>query len=286
LSDKHIYFYGAFDGTVHKVILTDEYGDVNFWLLPFIKPASVYGLFEDKKIESYDDVIMTAIEAADIDYSARNVLISHQFYTKTGVKPDQSDSELNLVGGLDAVNSEIIEGFDYVALGHLHRKQGVGSEHICYCGSPIKYSFSEWQHEKFVTLAELSEKGNLSIEYLPLSPLHDMREIRGELDTLISDEVSSLADREDYLRVILTDEAELIDPMGRLRSVYPNIMDLGYENSKTSIDISDIKADIDAIKKLSVYELFGEFFLDVQGTTMSIEQAEIVNELLEMVDEE
>ena len=286
LSYKRIFFYGAFDIRAHKVALADEYGEVNFWLMPFIKPTMVRGMFGEKEIENYDDIIKTALEAADIDYSSRNVLVSHQFYTKAGITPTRSESELNPVGGLDAVDAEIIERFDYAALGHLHGRQGVGSEHVRYCGSPIKYSFSEWRHEKSITLVEIGNKGELTVKNLPLIPLHDMREIKGEIDTLISDEISALADKEDYLRVILTDEDEIIDPMGKLRSVYPNIMSLDFENSRTSIDISAILPSSETAGELSAYELFGEFFLEIQGSTMSEEQAGIVRSILERSDEE
>ena len=286
LSDKRLFFYSTFNGSLHKVALSDEYGEVNFWLLPFIKPSVVRGMFVEREIESYDDAITAAVETTDIDYAARNVFVSHQFYTKAGITPVRSESELNPVGSLDAVDAGIIELFDYVALGHLHGRQGVGAEHIRYSGSPIKYSLSEWRHEKSVTLVELNEKGSMTISALPLVPIHDMREIKGELKKLISDEVSTIVDKEDYLRVILTDEDEIIDPMGKLRSVYPNIMSLGFENSRTNVDIDAIIADVETVERLSHYELFGEFFLGAQGSTMSAEQVEIVRELLETEGEE
>jgi exonuclease SbcD len=254
--------------------------------MPFIKPAMVRGMLGEKEIESYDDVVAAVVEAAAVDYTARNVLVSHQFYTKAGITPTRSESELNPVGGIDAVDAGFIEKFDYVALGHLHGRQGIGSQHIRYCGSPIKYSFSEWRQEKSVTLVELGKKGDLSVKALPLTPLHDMREIKGEIDKLMSGEISSLADKEDYIRVILTDEEEIIDPMGKLRSVYPNIMNLDFENTRTGIDVAAIAADTESTEKLSAYDLFSEFFLEVQGSTMSDEQAEIVRSLLERPDEE
>ena len=281
LSDKQLHFYGTFDGMLRKVVLSDEHGEINFWLLPFVKPSSIRGLFGETEIESYDDVISAAIESANIDCSSRNVLVSHQFYTKAGLALVRSESELNPVGGLDAVDAGIVERFDYVALGHLHGRQNTGAKHIHYCGSPIKYSLSEWQHEKSITLVEMGEKGDLNINFLPLSPIHDMREIKGELEKLINDEISNLADKKDYLRVILTDKEYFIDPIGKLRSVYPNIMSLDFESSRTNIDITAIATDIDTMKKLEPYELFGEFFLDVQGSAMSEEQSEIVRELLE-----
>nr|AGS54134.1 exonuclease SbcD [uncultured bacterium contig00021] len=280
LAEKRLFFYGAFDGAIHKVPVTDEFGEVNFWLLPFIKPSDVRGKLGEEKIESHHDAVAAVLKTAKIDYSARNVLVSHQFYTRAGVTPIRSESELNSLGGLDAVDAGLIERFDYTALGHLHGGQGVGSKHIRYCGSPVKYSFSELQQQKSVTVVEIREKGNLTVNTLPLKPIHDMREIKGRLETLTGGKFSSPSDKEDYLRVILTDEEEIIDPIGKLRSVYPNIMSLCFENSRTSIDISAITADTEVMKKLSPYELFSEFFLKIQGGTMSEGQVEIVRELL------
>lgn len=273
LTDKQIFFDGIFNGAMQKIILSDEFGSVNFWLLPFVKPSLGVG--------SYEDVINTALTASGINYNMRNVLISHQFYTKPNVTPIRSESELSPVGGLDAVNAGIVEKFDYVALGHLHGRQRVGERHIRYCGSPLKYSFSEIGQQKSVTVVEIKEKGELAIDSLPLIPLHDMREIKGEIDKLMSDEISSLADKEDYLRVILTNEDEIIDPMGKLRSVYPNVMSLSIENSRANIDISAIEPAIETVEQFSTYELFEEFFLTVQGTQMEEKQGEIVRNLLE-----
>ena len=268
LSGRRLFFYSAFDGAIRKITLADAYGDVNFWLLPFIKPSSAACFAE-------------ALEAADIDYSGRNVLVSHQFYTKAGLVPIRSESELTPVGGLDAVDAGLIERFDYAALGHLHGRQSVGAEHIRYCGSPVKYSLSEWRQEKSATLVVLKEKGDLTVAPLPLAPIHDMREIKGELDRLVSDEVSALADKNDYLRVVLTDEDELVDPLGKLRCVYPNIMSLDFENTRTGIDIAAMMSDAKTMGALSYYDLFSEFFLEAQGSVMNPAQAAIVRGLLE-----
>jgi len=281
LSDKRLYIHSAFDGKAGKVALRDEFGTVNFWLLPFIKPVAVRALPGDVEIESYDDAVAVALEASDIDYTARNVLVSHQFYTKAGITAVRSESELTPVGGLDAVDAGLIERFDYVALGHLHKSQSVGSENIRYCGSPVKYSFSEWLHEKTVTIVELGKKGELTVSTHPIAPIHDMREIKGDLDVLMSDEAVTLADAGDYIRAILTDEDEIIDAVGKLRSVYPNLMGLNFENSKTAIDVGAISADIETVENLSPYDLFCEFFLGVQGSAMSPEQDALVRELLE-----
>ena len=281
LADKRLFICGAFDGAVSRAVLTDEYGDVNFWLLPFIRPISVRGLFGDREISAHGEAVAAAIEAAGVDYSARNVLVSHQFYTKAGADPVRSESEINPAGGLDAVDVSIIERFDYAALGHLHGGQNVGGDNCRYAGSPLKYSFSEIRHEKSVSLAELREKGNLSVSALPLTPLHDMREIKGPLSELISGEVSSLADKNDYLRVILTNEEEIVDPIGKIRGVYPNVMALSFENARAGIDVAEISANSERVSSLSPYELFGEFFLEVNGSTMSGEQAALAKRLMD-----
>jgi len=281
LSDKKLFLCGSFDGKLNKLVLADKHGEVNFWLLPFVKPLSVRGFFGNSDIETYDAALAAVLETADIDYTARNVLVSHQYYTKASVTPVRSESELNPVGGLDAIDSGLIERFDYVALGHLHGAQSVGKPHIRYAGSPVKYSFSEWRQEKSASLVTLNEKGSLDITALPLTPIHDMREIKGEIDKLMNSEVSSLADKEDYLRVILTDEEEIIDPMGKLRSVYPNVMSLDFDNSRKRIDLDTVAIGAEKVETLSPYDLFSEFFLEAQGSTMNAEQAEIVRELLE-----
>ena len=322
LADKRLFIFGR-SGAIERVTLADEYGNVHFYLLPFVKPAMVRGLFrsagreesepqmstEDAEtlynsietlssqensgqqqdgaasqretIDTYGAAVSALLSSADIDYGARNVLVSHQFYTRAGVTPERSESELSPIGGLDAVDSGLIAGFDYAALGHLHGRQSVGAEHIRYSGSPVKYSFSEWRQSKSVFLVELKEKGDLTVTPLPLAALHDMREIRGELDTLLSEEISEQADARDYLRVVLTDEDELIDPLGKLRSIYPNIMSLGFDNARTQIEADSISSSIQSVETLSQYDLFCEFFLETQGSVMTAEQAEIVSGILD-----
>lgn len=285
LSERKLHLCGVFDGKLRSVTLSDEYGNLKFWLLPFIKPSGVRGMFVDKKIEGYTDAINAVLESVDIDYSERNILLSHQFYTLAGITPIRSESEINPVGGLDAVDAGLLSKFDYVALGHLHGSQSV-RENVCYAGSPIKYSFSEWKQEKSVKLVEIKEKGTITFTALPLKPLRDMREIKGPLEQLLSDEVSSKGNKEDYLRVILTDEEEIIDPMGKIRSVYHNVMALDFENSRTRIDVSGTPLGTDQLERLSPYDLFSEFFLEMSGAVMSEEQAKIVRELLETEVEE
>ena len=285
LSQRKLHLCGVFDGILHSVTLSDAHGDVTFWMLPFIKPSGIHGLFADREIDSYTDTIKAVLESADIDYSKRNILLSHQFYTAAGVTPIRSESEINPVGGLDAVDAGLLAKFDYVALGHLHGSQGVGGN-VRYAGSPVKYSFSEWKQTKVVMLVQIEEKGNVTITALPLTPLRDMREIKGSLEKLLSDEFSAQGNKEDYLRIILTDEDEIIDPMGKIRSVYPNVMALDFENSHTHIDVSGNPLNTDQLEKLSPYDLFSEFFLEMSGGVMSEEQVQIVRELLEKEGEE
>jgi exonuclease SbcD len=281
LANSGVYVCGAFDGGVRRVEFSDEYGAVNFWLLPFIRPLSAMGLLGGREVATYSEAVAAAIGSAGVDCSARNVLVSHQFYVKAGAEPLRSESEISAVGGLDAVDAGIIEKFDYAALGHLHGCQSVGGSHCRYAGSPLKYSFSEVHQEKSISVVEMGEKGKVAVSTLPLVPLHDMREIRGPLSKLISDEVASLADREDYLRVILTDEGEIADPMGKVRSVYPNVMAPSFDNARANIDVAGISADSERVSALSPYELFSEFFLAVSACAMSAGQAALVRRLMD-----
>lgn len=287
LSDKRIYMCGMFEGKMQGVTLSDEHGKVNFWLLPFVKPSSVRGIFGGNRgrieIESYGDAFAAALEGADIDWSERNVLVSHQFFVKAGFSPVRSESEMNSLGGLDSIDCSILEKFDYVALGHLHGAQKVGAGHIRYAGSPVKYSFSEMRHEKHISMVELNRKGSFNVTALPLIPLHDMREFKGSFDSLMAN-AASLTDKEqkDYIRIILTDEEEIFDPVGKIRSFYPNVMMLEFENLRAGIDVAKIASEYEQAEQLSPYELFGEFFLDVNGSVMSEEQAKIVMEVFEM----
>jgi len=283
LTDKQLFLCGSFSGSLQKVTLTDEYGEINFWLLPFIKPLTVNSFFEDQPIENYDEALDAAIKTANINYSTRNVLVAHQFFTKAGLEPIRSDSELNPVGGLDAINTGLIEQFDYVALGHLHGTQKVGADHIRYAGSPLKYSFSEIKQPKYAILVEINQKNTVvSTKNLPLTPLHDMCEIKGKIEEILNNDFASRVNKEDYLHIILTNEEEIIDPMEKIRSIYPNVMKYTPENSRTKNDPTTIDTQqTTETTQLSAYDLFTEFFLNVCKYPMSSEQEKIVKELLE-----
>lgn len=281
LSEMRLHICGTFDGKMKPITLSDEFGKVNFYLLPFIKPIIVRGYCSDKEIESYDDAIRMILENIEIKVEERNILVSHQFFTKKGMDLERSDSEINIVGGIDEIDASILSLFDYVALGHLHGSQKVGAENIRYAGSPIKYSFSECKQNKCVLMIDIKEKGDITVKELPLKAIHDLREIKGKFDELLRADIAMVGNKDDYLRIVITDDDEIIDPMNKLRSVYPNAMVLGFENSRTSIELEKIGSSAENIESLSEYDLFSQFYTDITGCTMTEEQAAIIHNLLD-----
>lgn len=225
-----IHISPVYDGTLAPVTLHDEFGPVHVWLLPFVKPAHVRRWFPDADIESYTDAVAEAVAHMDIDTAARNVLVTHQFVTGG----TRSGSEELSVGGTDNVDSGVFAPFDYVALGHLHGAQHIGRETIRYAGSPLKYSFSEARQHKSVTVVTLGEKGDVQVRTVALTPLRELREIRGSYDELTARSFyEHTTYRSDYLHLILTDEQDVFDAMSRLRTIYPYLMTLDYDNART-----------------------------------------------------
>lgn len=275
-----IHLSPVYDGTVSPIPLSDEYGDVNFWLLPFVKPGHVKRFYPEETIESYTDALRVAVEKMGVDTSRRNVLLTHQFVTGSAT----CDSEEISVGGTDNVDSAVFEGFDYVALGHIHGPQNIGSEHIRYCGTPLKYSFSEANHQKSVTLVELGEKGNFQLHMIPLTPLRDLREIRGSYEEVTAKSFYENTNTEDYLHIILTDEEDVPEAVARLRVIYPNLMKLSYDNTRTrSNALIDGAVDV---KKKSKLELFSELYEQQNNQPMSDIQQEYMQKLIEIIWEE
>lgn len=225
-----IHISPVYDGALAPVTLHDEFGPVHVWLLPFVKPAHVRRWFPDADIESYTDAVTEAVAHMDIDTAARNVLVTHQFVTGGA----RSGSEELSVGGTDNVDSGVFAPFDYVALGHLHGAQHIGRETIRYAGSPLKYSFSEARQHKSVTVVTLGEKGDVQVRTVALTPLRELREIRGSYDELTARSFyEHTTYRSDYLHLILTDEQDVFDAMSRLRTIYPYLMTLDYDNART-----------------------------------------------------
>ena len=225
-----IHISPVYDGALAPVTLHDEFGPVHVWLLPFVKPAHVRRWFPDADIESYTDAVAEAVAHMDIDTATRNVLVTHQFVTGGA----RSGSEELSVGGTDNVDSGVFAPFDYVALGHLHGAQHIGRETIRYAGSPLKYSFSEARQHKSVTVVTLGEKGDVQVRTVALTPLRELREIRGSYDELTARSFyEHTTYRSDYLHLILTDEQDVFDAVGRLRAIYPYLMTLDYDNART-----------------------------------------------------
>lgn len=281
LMDKSgIHMAPVYDGNVAPVSLEDEYGTVDVYMLPFVKPAGVRRFFEDEEILSYNDAMRVCVQSMNVDGSRRNVLVTHQFVTGAM----RSDSEDISVGGADNVDAAVFADFDYTALGHIHRPQNAGADNIRYCGTPLKYSFSECSHEKSVTVVELASAGEVTVRTAALVPLHDMREIRGTYMELTDRKNYAGTAVDDYLHVMLTDEEDIPDAIGRLRAVYPNIMKLDYDNKRTRSS-SCVEA-AEAVETKSPMELFAEFYEKQNNAAMSDEQRNFCEKLISDVWED
>ena len=275
-----IHIAPVYDGKIEPFVLEDEYGKVNVYMLPFIKPTHVRTVFETEEITDYTDAVKYAIEKMNINTKERNIIVAHQFVTGAV----RSESEELSVGGIDNVDVSVFDSFDYVALGHIHKPQKMVRDTVRYCGSPLKYSFSEINTDKSVSVVVLKEKGNVNITTVGLIPKHDMREIRGRYDDIVLKTNYENTATKDYIRIILTDEDDIPDVMNKLRYIYPNLMEVKYDNKRTksfgSID------NIEKIEKKSEFDLFADFFEKQNGQALSSEQTEIVKELFKEIKEE
>lgn len=278
-----IYVSPVYDGTISRITKHDQYGELNIYLLPFIKPGNVRSFYPEEDTSSYTAALRTAISHGDIDKSARNIIVSHQFIT--GAQTCDSE-DISSVGTLDCVDVGVFEDFDYAALGHIHGAQRVGRDTVRYCGTPLKYSFSECGHKKSVTIAELKEKCSVVIETYPLKPMHDMREIRGCYEELMQADSYAGTDTEDYIRVTLTDEQDIPNVMDKMRTVYKNIMELRYDNKRTRNIESPKEAE--GAENKSPLELFSQLYRQQNNGDMTEEQTEYVSSLIEKIwsDEE
>ncbi|MEQ8200102.1 MAG: exonuclease SbcCD subunit D [Syntrophomonadaceae bacterium] len=281
MAGQGVHLAPVFDGTMRSTTISDEYGKVDIYLLPFIKPALVRRFYPEAEIDSLAAAVRTVLANHPLAAKKRNILVAHQFVTAGGMEPERSDSESISVGGVDNVDASVFAGFDYVALGHLHCPQAIGREVVRYAGSPLKYSFSEVRQTKSVTVVELGEKGDIRIDTIALNPRRDMRRITGPIERLLSPATYSGTNTGDYLQVTLTDEEEIVDAMGKLRSVYPNVMQLGYDNSRSRAR-QEIGAATDIGDK-SPFQLFEEFYQMQTGTGLEPEQSGIVSRMLDQV---
>ena len=274
LEGSGIHISPVYDGKLAPITVEDGYGPVDFWLLPFIKPIHVKRSFPDEEILTYTDAVRAALKALPLDRARRNVLVTHQFVTGA----DTCESEELSVGGSDNVDASVFDDFDYVALGHIHGPQNIGTNRIRYCGTPLKYSFSEASHYKSVTLAELGEKGSLRLRTLPLIPKRDLRQLRGTFEALTDPEQYRHGANDDYLHIVLTDEEDVPEAIGKLRLIYPNILKLSYDNTRTRED--QVIGGAGDVKTRSPLELFGELYEIQNNQPMSDTQREFVLELI------
>ena len=270
-----IHLSPVYDGKILPFSMQDEHGTVDIYMLPFIKPAHVR-MFCDEEISSYTDAINYVISNLDIKPKNRNIIVTHQFVTGAS----RSESEEISIGGSDNVNADVFAPFDYVALGHIHSPQNCGSDHIRYCGTPLKYSFSEAKDHKSVTVVELAEKGKVSYRSVELVPQHDLVELKGTYAELtLKSFYEGSTWQEDYTHITLTDEEDIPDVIGKLRTIYHRLMKLDYDNKRTRLNM-EINSVTDVESK-SPLELFSDFYKLQNNQPMTQEQFDYVKLLIE-----
>ena len=273
-----IYMSPVYSGRVEPIVLSDEYGEINIYMLPFVKPANVRRYHPESEITSYTDAVKAAVDAMSIDRAERNILVTHQFVTGAV----RTESEEVSVGGSDNVDACVFADFDYVALGHIHRSQKCMSEYIRYSGTPLKYSFSEAKDQKTVTLLDIGKKGELSLDFAPLSPLRDMAELKGTYDELtLKSFWENTSYTQDYIHITLTDEEDVPDALSKLRVIYKNIMKLDYDNKRTRT-ANEING-ADSISEKTPFEHFSTFYELQNGQAMSEEQQAFVKGIIEQL---
>ena len=273
---RGIHLSPVYNGRVEPVRMEDEYGEVNIFMLPFVKPAHVHRFHEEAEITTYSDALRYAVADMHVDKTKRNVLITHQFVTGAA----RSESEEISVGGADNVDAEVFEAFDYVALGHIHSPQDCGAKNIRYCGTPLKYSFSEAGDQKSVTVVELLEKGSVCYKTIDLIPRYDLVELKGTYEELTRKSFyDQMTWQEDYTHITLTDEEDVPDAIGKLRTIYHHLMKLDYDNRRTRSN-AFILGD-EKVEAKTPYELFSDFYELQNNQPMNDEQAVYMKDLIE-----
>ena len=272
-----IHLSPVYDGNVKRFKLKDNETEVNIYMLPFIKPAVVRSIFPDEEINDYTDACRVAIEHMNVNKEETNILVAHQFVTGAA----RCDSEEVTVGGLDNVDASVFDDFDYVALGHIHGKQVIGRETLRYCGTPLKYSFSEKDHHKSISVINIDRSGNIGIDEIELTPMRDLREIRGTYAELSAKENYENTNTDDYIHAVLTDENDVVDAIGKLRVIYPNLMKITYDNKRTR-EQRDI-SEIENIEQKTPMELFEEFYEKQNNDAMSKEQKDFVTDCIQSI---
>lgn len=276
LEKQGIFISGIYKDVLKKVTLEDSYGKVTFICLPYFRSGEL-------GLKSSQEVAEKLLAEAEIDTTQRNVLLTHYFVTDHGRAPELSDSETALqVGGIDNVEAEVFEDYDYVALGHIHRPQQIGDRMMYYAGSPLKYSFSEADQEKSVNIITLKEKGDITVTKESLKPVHDMRKIRGTMEQIL--QAASGPRDLDYIQVSLTDENELYNPMEMLRSVYPNVMELILTKNLVREEQQNEKRQAD--RSRTPMQMFEDFYREVRREEMDEARKDLILEIMKEAEEE
>ena len=272
-----VYISSRFTGALYRQTVADEFGEVNVWLLPFVKASQVRHFFPEDKIENYDDAVKTIIKHAGVDYGQRNIIAAHQFVAGRDAAPALGGSEspgTRNVGLVEKIGYDCFDGFDYAALGHIHSPQRVGRDEVRYCGSPLKYSLSEANGDKSVPVVTLGPKGETEIELVPLKPMRDVRHLRGPIAKLL--DKTAVTRPEDFIYATLTDEGIIDNAMGIFQQHYPNTVRIEYDNSHTRqierVDITQIARD------RTFEELIRDFYLKMYSCEIIEEELQVMKE--------
>lgn len=273
-----IYISSKYEGVLKRYSLEDEHGKVNIYLLPFVKASQVKHFFPEMEIDSYDKAVRAVLDETDIDEGERNILVAHQFVAGKSAEPELGGSEnaaVQNIGTVEKVGADCFDAFDYVALGHIHSPQRVGRDEVRYSGSPLKYSLSEIDNKKSVPVITLGQKGEVSIELIPLEPLREMRHLKGRLEQLL--DKKNIISPEDYIYVTLTEEHPIPDAISIIRQYYPNTMKIDYENTHTR-EMGDIEMS-QVMRERTFQELISDFYGMMYGCEISEEEMKVMSEV-------
>lgn len=284
--DEGLYIESKYTGNLRKVELQDEYGQLNIYMLPFVKPVEVKHFFEDDLENNYNIAINKIIGKEEINKRERNIILVHQFVTAGTIEPERTESEVLSLGGIENVDVSNFNDFDYVAIGHVHRPQKIGRDTARYAGTMLKYSFSEINHNKTVSIIEIKEKGDININLVQLNPLRDMREIKGPLEELIKPENYECGNTNDYIKAVITNEEPVYDAIGQIRRIYPNTLKLEIRNSKTINNVEEQNINLENIKKKTELELFADFYKSQNNVELDERQTEIIKNIISEVKNE
>ncbi len=284
--DEGLYIESRYNGKLRKVTLDDEYGKLNIYMLPFIKPIEVRQFFEEDIENNYNTAINKIISRETIDTKERNIIMVHQFVTAGTNEPERMDSEMLSLGGIENVDVSNFDNFDYVAIGHVHGPQRIGRDTARYAGTMLKYSFSEIRNNKSVPIIDMKEKNNIDIKLIPLKPLRDMREIKGPIEELLKKENYEKGNTNDYIKAVITNEEPVFDAIGQIRRIYPNTLKLEIRNSKTMNGIQEQDLNLEKLKKKSELELFADFYEAQNNVPLDENQKEIISKVIAEVKHE